>query len=79
MKYNNKRIEINKERMQDAFALQEVLLRNGYDCFVWMGEYSVVIEYEANNPEYREGVYVYIDPENQYVAEVSEDEIENTI
>lgn len=73
--WNKKRVEFSREQRSDAFVLADMLLRNGYDVFMWQCEGNVVVEYEWHDPEFREGEYVYIDPERQYVEDYdSEDE-----
>lgn len=72
-KWNKKRVEFSKDQRSDAFALADILLRNGYDCMMWQCEGNVVVEYEWHDPEFREGEYVYIDPEKQYVTDYCEE------
>lgn len=68
-KFNQKRVEFSGSNVNDAFELQKILLRNGYNCFVWGCEDSIVVEYEFQRADYREGEYVYIDPNKQYIGE----------
>ena len=75
--YNKKRIEFCGEHRNDAFELQKILLRNGYDCFVWACEDSIVVEYEWQKADYREGEYVYIDPDKEYIGEWEADNNED--
>ena len=74
-KYNQKRVEFSGDNKNDAFELQKILLRNGYDCFVWACEDSIVVEYEWHRPDFRDREYVYIDPNSQYIGEW-EDEVD---
>ena len=73
MNYNRKRVEFGRENVNDAFELQKILLRNGYDCFVWSCEGSIVVEYERHDAEWRDGEYVYIDPDKEYIGILKED------
>ena len=72
--YNRKRVEFSKENVNDAFELQKILLRNGYDCFVWSCEGNIVIEYEWHDAQWRDGEYVYIDPDKEYIGRIKEDD-----
>lgn len=75
--YNPKRVEFSGKNKGDAYELMKILLRNGYDCFVWACEDSVVVEYEWHDAEWRAGEYVYIDPYKEYVGEWEDDTNEN--
>lgn len=67
--YNQKRVEFNGKNKGDAYELLKILLRNGYDCFVWACEDSIVVEYEWHDPDFRDGEYVYINPDKQFIGD----------
>ena len=72
--YNRKRVEFSGKNKNDAFELQKILLRNGYDCFVWACEDSIVVEYEYHDAEWRDGEYIYINPDKEYIGILKEND-----
>lgn len=73
--WNEKRITVSKEQRSDALQLAEILLRNGYDVFMWDCEGNVTVEFEYHDPEYTSNEYVYIDHEHEYVGNYAYDEV----
>lgn len=73
---NKKRIEFDAEHRKAALKMVDLLLESGYDCFIWQCEDNVVVEFEWNRPDFRDGEYVYIDPDKQYVEDYARDEDE---
>lgn len=74
--WNEKRITISKEHRQDAFILVDILMRNGYDAFMWECEGNITVEYEYHDQDYSSCQYVYIDHEHEYIGNYAYDEME---